>query len=195
MISLQFLLTALVVVLAPGTGVVYTLALGLGQGRRAAVWAAVGCTFGIVPHLAAATLGLAAILHSSALLFQMVKFAGVAYLLWLAWKIAHAAPAASGSAEGRPFTFLQAAGFQWVNPKAWTMALTATTVYAPGQTIAAMALVALTFGMVNLPSVSTWTLAGQQMARLLTSPRRLVLFNWTMAVLLVVSLYPVIWPQ
>jgi threonine/homoserine/homoserine lactone efflux protein len=86
MISPQFLLTALVVVLAPGTGVVYTLALGLGQGRRAAVWAAVGCTFGIVPHLAAATLGLAAILHSSALLFQVVKIAGVAYLLWLAWQ-------------------------------------------------------------------------------------------------------------
>ncbi|MEM6406889.1 MAG: LysE family translocator [Pseudomonadota bacterium] len=85
MISIQFLLTAFVVVIAPGTGVVYTLALGLGQGRRAALWAALGCTFGIVPHLAAATLGLAALLHSSALLFQIVKFAGVAYLLYLAW--------------------------------------------------------------------------------------------------------------
>lgn len=85
MISLQFLLTALVVVIAPGTGVIYTLALGLGQGRRAAFWASVGCTIGIVPHLAAATLGLAAILHTSALLFNIVKFAGVAYLLYLAW--------------------------------------------------------------------------------------------------------------
>ncbi len=84
--SLQFLLTALVVVVAPGTGVVYTLATGLGQGRRAAIWAALGCTFGIVPHLAAAVLGLAAVLHTSALLFQIVKFAGVAYLLWLAWQ-------------------------------------------------------------------------------------------------------------
>lgn len=86
MLSAQFLLTALVVVLAPGTGVIYTLALGLGQGRRAATWAALGCTFGIVPHLAAATLGLAAILHTSALLFNIVKFAGVAYLLYLAWQ-------------------------------------------------------------------------------------------------------------
>lgn len=85
-ISLQFLLTAFVVVIAPGTGVIYTLALGLGQGRRAALWAALGCTFGIVPHLAAATLGLAAILHTSALLFTVVKFAGVAYLLYLAWQ-------------------------------------------------------------------------------------------------------------
>lgn len=87
MISLQFLLTAFVVVIAPGTGVLYTLALGLGQGRGAALWAALGCTLGIVPHLLAATLGLAAVLHTSALLFQIVKFAGVAYLLYLAWQI------------------------------------------------------------------------------------------------------------
>lgn len=84
--SLQFLITAFVVVIAPGTGVIYTLALGLGQGRRAALWAALGCTFGIVPHLLAATLGVAAVLHASALLFNVVKFAGVAYLLWLAWQ-------------------------------------------------------------------------------------------------------------
>lgn len=86
MISAQFLITTLAVVLIPGTGVVYTLAMGLGQGRRAASWAALGCTFGIVPHLAAATLGLAALLHSSAVLFQVVKFAGVAYLLYLAFQ-------------------------------------------------------------------------------------------------------------
>lgn len=84
--SLQFLLTALVVVIAPGTGVIYTLAIGLGQGRRAAMAAALGCTLGIVPALLAATLGLAAILHTSAVLFTLVKFAGVAYLLWLAWQ-------------------------------------------------------------------------------------------------------------
>ena len=87
MLSLHFLLTAFVVVVAPGTGVIYTLALGLGQGRHAATWAALGCTLGIVPHLAAATLGLAAVLHTSALLFNVVKFAGVAYLLYLAWQM------------------------------------------------------------------------------------------------------------
>lgn len=86
MLSFQFLLTAIVVVIAPGTGVIYTLAVGLGQGRRAAINAAFGCTLGILPHLAAATLGLAAVLHTSALLFQIVKFAGVAYLLYLAWQ-------------------------------------------------------------------------------------------------------------
>ncbi len=82
--SFQFFLTALVVVLIPGTGVVYTLAIGLGQGRGPAIWAALGCTFGIVPHLTVAVLGVAAVLHASALLFTAVKFAGVAYLLWLA---------------------------------------------------------------------------------------------------------------
>ncbi|MBY4894588.1 LysE family translocator [Rhodobacteraceae bacterium N5(2021)] len=85
MITPQFLLTAFVVVIAPGTGVLYTLALGLGRGRSAAIWAALGCTIGIVPHLFAATLGLAAVLHTSALLFNVVKFLGVAYLLYLAY--------------------------------------------------------------------------------------------------------------
>ncbi|MGZ2256189.1 LysE family translocator [Roseobacter sp. A03A-229] len=99
MISLQFLLTAIVVVLAPGTGVIYTLALGLGQGRIAALWAALGCTFGIVPHLAAATLGLAAVLHTSAVLFTIVKFAGVAYLLYLAWQSLRSGGALAISAD------------------------------------------------------------------------------------------------
>lgn len=84
--SLQFLLTALVVVLIPGTGVIYTLAIAFGRGWRASIYAALGCTLGIVPHILAATLGLAALLHTSALLFQVVKFAGVAYLLYLAWQ-------------------------------------------------------------------------------------------------------------
>ncbi|WP_425051406.1 LysE family translocator [Psychromarinibacter sp. S121] len=82
----EFLLTAIVVCLIPGTGVIYTLAIGLGQGRWPSIWAALGCTFGIAPHLAAATLGLAAVLHASAVLFTVVKVAGVAYLLWLAWQ-------------------------------------------------------------------------------------------------------------
>lgn len=84
--SLQFLLTAFVVCLAPGTGVIYTLATGLGRGPKAAIIAAFGCTLGIIPHLLAATFGLAAILHTSAILFNIVKFAGVAYLLYLAWQ-------------------------------------------------------------------------------------------------------------
>jgi len=83
--SLEFLLTALIVVLVPGTGVIYTLATGLARGKRAAIAAAFGCTLGILPAMLAAILGLAALLHTSALAFQIVKWAGVAFLLWLAW--------------------------------------------------------------------------------------------------------------
>ena len=83
--TLEFLLTSTIVVLMPGTGVIYTLSCGLFQGRAASVAAACGCTLGILPHMAASMLGLAALLHASALAFQAVKFAGVAYLLYLAW--------------------------------------------------------------------------------------------------------------
>ena len=85
MITLDYLITALVVVLIPGTGALYTVSTGLMQGRRAAWWASVGCTLGIVPHLLATALGLAAVMHTSALAFAVLKWAGVAYLLYVAW--------------------------------------------------------------------------------------------------------------
>ena len=84
--SLDFLLISLIVVASPGTGVIYTLAAGLARGSRASVLAAFACTLGIVPHLAAAMLGLAALLHTSALAYNLVKYAGVAYLLYMAWQ-------------------------------------------------------------------------------------------------------------
>ncbi len=83
--SWEFLVTSLVVVCMPGTGVVYTSAVSIGQGFRAGLVAALGCTLGIVPHMVASILSLAAVLHASALLFQLVKVAGVVYLLWMAW--------------------------------------------------------------------------------------------------------------
>ncbi|MCV0424487.1 MAG: LysE family translocator [Roseibium sp.] len=84
--SLEFLITALIVVLVPGTGVVYTVAVGLGKGRQAALAATIGCTLGIIPAILASVVGLAALMHTSALIFQVVKYAGVAYLLYLAWQ-------------------------------------------------------------------------------------------------------------
>jgi threonine/homoserine/homoserine lactone efflux protein len=84
-VSIDFLVTSLIVVVSPGTGVLYTLAAGLSRGRRASVVAAFGCTLGIVPHMAAAIMGLAALLHTSALAFQTLKYLGVAYLLYMAW--------------------------------------------------------------------------------------------------------------
>ena len=83
--SIDFLLTSLVIIVSPGTGVLYTLAAALTKGSRASIAAAFGCTLGIVPHMAAAILGLAALLHASALAFQTFKYAGVAYLLYMAW--------------------------------------------------------------------------------------------------------------
>jgi threonine/homoserine/homoserine lactone efflux protein len=83
--SIEFLITSLIVIASPGTGVLYTLAAGLSRGSRASVVAAFGCTLGIVPHMAAAILGLAALLHTSALAFQTFKYLGVAYLLYMAW--------------------------------------------------------------------------------------------------------------
>ena len=102
MITLNFLVTSLIVVLIPGTGVVFTVSTGLAAGRRASVFAALGCTAGIVPHLLASVLGLSALMHTSALAFQLLKFAGVAYLLYLAvatWRDKGAF--AVGSAPGR----------------------------------------------------------------------------------------------
>jgi len=84
-VSLEFLITSFIVVVSPGTGVLYTLAAGLSRGARASVVAAFGCTIGIVPHMAAAIMGLAALLHTSALAFQVFKYLGVAYLLYMAW--------------------------------------------------------------------------------------------------------------
>jgi len=84
-VSVDFLVTSLIVVVSPGTGVLYTLAAGLSRGSRASVIAAFGCTLGIVPHMAATVMGLAALLHASALAFQTLKYVGVAYLLFMAW--------------------------------------------------------------------------------------------------------------
>jgi threonine/homoserine/homoserine lactone efflux protein len=89
-------------------------------------------------------------------------------------------------------TFFEAAAFQWVNPKAWAMALTAITLYAPTRSFAAIVLVAAVFGAVNLPSVSAWAATGRGLRRLLDRPARLRAFNWTMALLLLVSTLPML---
>jgi threonine/homoserine/homoserine lactone efflux protein len=100
--SLEFILTSLIVVASPGTGVLVTLAAGLSRGARAAIVAAFGCTLGIVPHMLAAITGLAALLHASALAFQIIKYAGVAYLLYMAWMTLQEHGALRVEAEGTP---------------------------------------------------------------------------------------------
>jgi threonine/homoserine/homoserine lactone efflux protein len=86
-VTLEYLLTSIIVILLPGTGVLYTLAMGLNAGIRASILAAIGCTLGILPHIAASIAGLAALLHASALAFQVIKYLGVAYLLYMAWSV------------------------------------------------------------------------------------------------------------
>jgi threonine/homoserine/homoserine lactone efflux protein len=119
--SLSFLLTSLIVVASPGTGVLYTLAAALTKGSRASVAAAFGCTLGILPHLAAAMLGLAAVLHASALAFAALKWCGVIYLLYMAWQSLreHGALAVNTRLEARSNARVIVTGFliNILNPK------------------------------------------------------------------------------
>lgn len=107
--SAEFLLTSIVVVLLPGTGVLYTLAIGLGRGFRASIAAAIGCTLGIVPAMLASIIGLAALFHTSALAFQLIKYAGVAYLFYMAWNILRQGGALDVSEDRRSISAYQTA--------------------------------------------------------------------------------------
>lgn len=124
----------------------------------------------------------------------LLKVISAAYMLWLAWKIANAVPPDAKAPTGKPFTFLQAAAFQWVNPKAWFMGITAISAYAPQDAgvFTGALMVAAIFAAVNLPSVTVWAWIGVQLRRWLGSARRLRIFNITMAVLLVGSLWPML---
>jgi threonine/homoserine/homoserine lactone efflux protein len=120
--------------------------------------------------------------------YVLLKVASVAYILWLAWKIAHASAPKEASAEAKPLNFWQAAAFQWVNPKAWSMALGAITLYAPGRDFGAILWVAGSFAVLGTISALSWTVLGTGVRRLLARPERLRMFNWTMAALLVASM-------
>ncbi|MEH6586980.1 MAG: LysE family translocator [Halioglobus sp.] len=184
--------------ITPGPNNLMLMASGANFGFRLTLPHMLGVGLGFTAMVALVGFGLVGLFEAYPLSYDILKVVSVVYLVYLAWKIAtSAAPAGSEVAqggEGKPITFLQAVLFQWVNPKAWTMALTALTVYAPSQNLGAVLLVAAVFGLINLPCVSCWTLLGQQLQRLLTSRRRLVIFNVSMAVMLVASLYPVLLP-
>jgi threonine/homoserine/homoserine lactone efflux protein len=186
-------LFAFVTSVTPGPNNLMLMASGANFGFRRTIPHMLGVALGFVLMAFLVGVGLAGLFQTYPVAVTVLEVASVGYMLWLAWKIAHAAAPGEREATGSPITFLQAAAFQWVNPKAWAMALTAVTVYAPERSLAAVALVAAVFGAINLPSVSVWTVLGQQVRRVLTTGRRLVAFNWTMAVLLVASLAPVLW--
>ncbi|WP_278922852.1 MULTISPECIES: LysE family translocator [Pseudophaeobacter] len=192
---LALALFAFVSSITPGPNNLMLMASGANFGFRRTIPHMLGVALGFVFMVVLVGAGLVQIFDAIPLTYTLLKICSVVYLLYLAWKIANAGPAQASGATGTPMTFLQAAAFQWVNPKAWAMALTAITAYTPDQTLWAIFLVGAVFGAINLPSVGSWTILGQQMARFLTNPRRLTQFNWLMAGLLVASLYPVIWPQ
>ena len=186
-------LFAFVTSVTPGPNNLMLMASGANFGFRRTVPHMLGVSLGFVLMAFLVGVGLAGLFQTYPLAVTALEVVSVVYMLWLAWKIANAAAPKDRQAGGTPMTFLQAAAFQWVNPKAWAMALTAVTVHAPDRSLWAVALVAVIFGAINLPSVSLWTLIGQQLRSVLTNTRRLTIFNWTMAGLLVLSLAPVLW--
>ena len=186
-------LFAFVTSVTPGPNNLMLMASGANFGFRRTVPHMLGVSLGFVLMAFLVGVGLAGLFQTYPVAVTALEVVSVVYMLWLAWKIAHAAAPKDRQVGGTPMTFLQAAAFQWVNPKAWAMALTAVTVHAPDRSLWAVALVAVIFGAINLPSVSLWTLIGQQLRRVLTNTRRLTIFNWTMAGLLVLSLAPVLW--
>lgn len=190
---LALTLFAFVSSITPGPNNLMLMASGANFGFRRTIPHMLGVGIGFTVMIVLVGVGLVQIFDLYPISHQILKVVSVIYLLWLAWKIANAAaPEGDVQSESSPITFIQAALFQWVNPKAWTMALTAISAYTPTQTLTSVLLVALVFGIVNLPNVSVWTVLGEQMARFLTSAARLRAFNWLMAILLVASLYPVV---
>ncbi len=192
---IAFLAFAFVSSVTPGPNNLMLMASGANFGFARSIPHMLGIGIGFTFMIVVVGVGLVGIFDIYPISYTILKVASVTYLVWLAWKIAHAAPPGSSEATGNPLTFLQAAAFQWVNPKAWAMALTAISAYAPGTDIAAVALVAIIFGLVNIPTVSIWTIIGREIRRFLTNPARLRTFNWTMAALLVASLFPVLLPH
>ena len=178
--------------ITPGPNNLMLLASGANFGLRRSIPHMLGVGIGFVLMLFLVGMGLIQIYDRFAHSHAVLSLFSVLYMSWLAWKIATASAPQEGEAPGRPITFLQAAAFQWVNPKAWAMALTAVNAYAPERDLTGVLLVALTFGAINLPSVASWAVLGQQMRKVLSSQRRLRLFNITMAAVLIASLYPIL---
>lgn len=183
---------AFVTSVTPGPNNLMLIASGANFGLRRSVPHMAGISLGHAFMVLLVGLGLGAALQAVPQAQVAMKIAAVVYLLWLAWKMAHASAPGEGKAGAGPMTFVQAAAFQWVNPKAWAMALGAMAAYAADGGVARVALVAGLFALVNFPSILLWAWAGQGMRALLQDPARLAAFNWTMAALLVASLWPVL---
>ncbi|MGN6579948.1 MAG: LysE family translocator [Bordetella sp.] len=189
-----------------GPLLLFILVSSITPGPNNAMLASSGLTFGMqrsVPHLLGVSLGFAlmvllvglglgAVFTREPLVYQVLKYLGAAYLLYLAWKIANSGSMQDSRTRTRPFTFLQAAMFQWVNPKAWVMAVGIVATYTPQQGFFGNLVIAtLACIVINLPCVGLWVLFGSTLRRWLHKPGIVRGFNVSMALLLVASLYPV----
>lgn len=185
---------AFVTVMTPGPNNLMLMASGTNFGFSRSIPHMLGIGLGFPLMVACVGLGVMQVFDLWPLSYTLLKIGSVAYLLYLAWKIANAAPPRDAEASGKPLTFLQSAAFQWVNPKAWSMALSAITLYATGRDLASVLWVAGVYVVVSSISTTSWTLLGQQLRRLLKNQTRLRIFNWFMAALLIATLIPVLWP-
>jgi threonine/homoserine/homoserine lactone efflux protein len=188
------LVFAFVSSITPGPNNLMLLASGVNFGFVRTIPHMLGIGAGFLSLLLGVGLGLGAVLTAFPQLHFALKIAGGAYLLYLAWKIAMSrSMAEKGEGGAKPMSFLAAAAFQWVNPKAWVMAVTAMAVYTNTERpFFSMILVAVAFAAVNLPSVSTWAGFGVALRGFLSDPIRLKWFNIVMGLLLAASLWPML---
>ncbi|MCK0096223.1 LysE family translocator [Yoonia sp. F2084L] len=180
--------------ITPGPNNLMLMASGANYGLRRTVPHMLGISLGHAFMVTMVGVVLLRVFETYPVLNIVLKVLSTTYMLWLAWKIANAVPPEASEVTGKPFTFLQAAAFQWVNPKAWFMSITAISAYAPqdqGILIGSL-MVAGVFAITNLPSITLWAWMGVQVRRWLGTAKRLRIFNVSMAVLLVVSLYPML---
>ena len=177
--------------ITPGPNNVMLTASGANFGYQRSMPHMLGISVGATFMLLLVGAGLGAAFARWPQLYTMLQWVGAAYLIWLAWKIATSGQVQAGQAKPRPFNFWQAAAFQWVNPKAWLMSVGVVAAYTSPHTYwASLTLGALVMLVVNYPCISVWTLFGSVIGRWLQSPRALQRFNGAMAVLLLLSLYP-----
>lgn len=192
-----FVLFAFVSSITPGPNNTMLLASGVNFGVRRSIPHAMGISIGFMVMVLAVGFGLGEVFKAWPPLYTILRYVGAAYLLYLAYKIATSGPmSSSGNGSAKPMSFLGAAAFQWVNPKAWVMAVGAITTYTPAQGyVVNVIVIAALFALVNLPSVGIWVMFGSALRNLLQNPRWLMLFNVLMALLLVISLYPLLFVE
>lgn len=189
-IALALTAFAFVTSITPGPNNMMLMASGANFGLRRTIPHMLGVALGFGAMIALLGLGMDKVIADHPRFMQVLYLSSIIYVFWLAWKIATAAAPGGRAAGAAPMSFLQACAFQWVNPKAWAMALGALSAYATDR--AGVALVVVIFVLVNLPSVAVWAVMGQRLGGWLQNPGRLMLFNRAMALLLVASMLPVI---